>query len=153
MTEEAFTPFATLRQRYQAEFLRRAPEHIGRLDWSPAQIAERQRAGLRALLAVARERSPFHARRLRGIDPDRFELEDLARLPVMTKSELMDDFDDALTDPRVTRALCERALADTKDEPRAWRDFVNGLPRAATAQNPWCGFTRPRWEKLARRRR
>jgi phenylacetate-coenzyme A ligase PaaK-like adenylate-forming protein len=36
----------------------------------------------------------------------------------MTKSELMDDFDDALTDRRVTRALCERALAATTDEPQ-----------------------------------
>jgi phenylacetate-coenzyme A ligase PaaK-like adenylate-forming protein len=118
VTAEAFTEFAALRQRHQAEVLRRAPEHIGRLDWSAAQIAAHQRAGLRALLAVARERSPFHARRLRGVDPDRFELEHLAGLPVMTKSELMDDFDDVLTDRRLTRALCERALAATKDEPR-----------------------------------
>ena len=118
MTAETFTEFAALRQRHQAEVLRRAPDHIGRLDWSAAQIAAHQRDGLRALLALARERSPFHARRLREIDPDRFELEDLARLPVMTKSELMDDFDDALTDRRVTLALCERALAATKDEPQ-----------------------------------
>jgi phenylacetate-coenzyme A ligase PaaK-like adenylate-forming protein len=118
VTDEAFTDFAPMRQRYQAELLRRAPEHVARLDWSPAQIAARQLEGLRALLAVARERSPFHARRLRAIDPDRFQLEDLRRLPVMTKSELMDDFDDALTDRRVTRALCERALAATTNEPR-----------------------------------
>jgi phenylacetate-coenzyme A ligase PaaK-like adenylate-forming protein len=118
VTAEAFTEFAALRRRHQAEVSRRAPEHIGRLDWSAAQIAAHQRAGLRALLAVARERSPFHARRLRGVEPDRFELEQLAGLPVMTKSELMDDFDDVLTDRRVTRALCEQALAATKAEPQ-----------------------------------
>jgi phenylacetate-coenzyme A ligase PaaK-like adenylate-forming protein len=118
MTSEAFTDFAPLRQRYQAEFSRRALEHVGRLDWSPAQIAARQLEGLRALLAVARERSPFHARRLRGVDPERFQLEDLASLPVMSKSELMDAFDDALTDRRLTRSLCEGALAATTNEPR-----------------------------------
>jgi phenylacetate-coenzyme A ligase PaaK-like adenylate-forming protein len=118
VTDDSFTAFAPMRQRYQADLLRRAPEHIARLDWSPAQIAARQLEGLRALLAVARERSPFHARRLRAIDPDRFQLEDLPSLPVMTKSDLMDDFDDALTDSRVTRALCERALAATTNEPR-----------------------------------
>ena len=118
MTDGSFTAFAPMRERFQAEFLRRAPEHLARLDWSPAQIAARQLDGLRALLAVARERSPFHARRLRGITPDRFQLDDLASLPVMTKAELMDDFDDALTDPRVTRALCERALAATTNVPR-----------------------------------
>jgi phenylacetate-coenzyme A ligase PaaK-like adenylate-forming protein len=118
VTAEAFTAFAPLRERYQAELARRLPVHIGRMDWSAAQIAAHQRDGLRALLALARERSPFHARRLRGIDPGRFELEDLASLPVMTKSELMDHFEDALTDRRVTRALCERALAATKHEPQ-----------------------------------
>ena len=118
MKDESFTAFAPMRERYQADFLRRVPEHVGRLDWSPAQIAARQLEGLRALLAVARERSPLHARRLRAIDPDRFQLEDLPRLPVMTKSELMDDFDEALTDRRVTRALCERALAATTNEPQ-----------------------------------
>jgi len=49
---------------------------------------------VRALLAVAIERSPFHARRLSGIDPTTFELADLARLPVMTKAEMMHHFDD-----------------------------------------------------------
>jgi phenylacetate-coenzyme A ligase PaaK-like adenylate-forming protein len=116
--DESFTAFAPMRQRYQADFLRRVPEHITRLDWRPAQIAAHQLEGLRALLAVARERSPFHARRLRAVDPDRLQLEDLPRLPVMTKSELMDEFDDALTDRRVTRALCEHALAATTNEPQ-----------------------------------
>lgn len=169
MTAETFTAFAPLRQRYQAEFLRRAPEHIGRVNWSSAQIAVRQRDGLRALLAVARERSPFHARRLRGIDPDRFELEDLVRLPVMTKSELMDDFDDALTDSRVTRALCERALAATTNEPQplfdayfclssggssgrrgvfvkdleAWTEFAMALNRSAMKRSMEAGSPPP----------
>lgn len=117
MTEASFTAFAPMRQRFQAELLGRAPEHIARLDWSPAQIAARQLEGLRALLADSRERSPFHARRLRAIDPERFQLDDLPGLPVMTKSELMDDFDDVLTDQRVSLALCERALAATTNEP------------------------------------
>ena len=37
-----------------------------------------QRDRLRALLARAIAGSPFHAGRLRGVDPDRFELSDLA---------------------------------------------------------------------------
>jgi phenylacetate-coenzyme A ligase PaaK-like adenylate-forming protein len=115
---DAFTPFAALRERMQAELMRRAPDHIARLGWSRASIAARQRERLRALLAHAREHSPFHARRLRSVDPDRFELEDLAALPVMTKAELMDGFDDVLTDRRLGRALAEQALAATKTEPQ-----------------------------------
>jgi hypothetical protein len=37
------------------------------------------------LLASATRRSAFHARRLDGVDPARFELADLPRLPVMTR--------------------------------------------------------------------
>ena len=118
MTTSPFTPFAPLRERVQAELLRRAPEQIARLGWSAAQIAARQREGLRALLAHALERSPFHARRLRGVDPARFELADLPRLPVMTKAEMMDAFDEVLTDRRLSRALAEQALAETREEPR-----------------------------------
>lgn len=81
-------------------------------------IAARQRERLRALLAHAREHSPFHARRLRSVDADRFELEDLAALPVMTKAQLMDEFDDVLTDRRLHLALAEQALAVTKTEPQ-----------------------------------
>ena len=42
-------------------------DHIGRLDWSRAQIERYQAQRLRSLLAYARERSSFHARRLRGL--------------------------------------------------------------------------------------
>ena len=35
--------------------------HIERLGWSPGQLAGLQRARLRALLAHAIDRSPFHA--------------------------------------------------------------------------------------------
>jgi phenylacetate-CoA ligase len=118
MTLDAFSAFAPLRERMQAELMRRASDHVARLGWSRDRIAARQREGLRALLAHARERSPFHARRLRGVDPARFELEELARLPVMTKAELMDEFDDVLTDRRLRRALAEQALAATKSEPQ-----------------------------------
>jgi len=61
--------------------------------------------------------SPFHARRLRGVDPDRFELADLARLPVMTKADMMENFDAATTDRRLTRDLVERHLARSVTDP------------------------------------
>ena len=70
-----------------------------------------------ALLARAAECSPFHAERLRGIDPRRFELADLPRLPVMTKAQMMADFDRATTDRRLTRELVELHLAGSRAEP------------------------------------
>jgi phenylacetate-CoA ligase len=112
-----FTPFAEARERVQALIAQRAPEHLARLSWSAEQIAACQRDRLRALLAHAKERSPFHARRLADVDPARFELADLRALPVMTKADLMGAFDDVVTDRRLGRGLAEEALAATGTEP------------------------------------
>jgi len=106
-----------LRTRMSGAIGGQLPGHIQRLSWSPAQLAAFQRDRLRVLLARAAERSPFHAARLRGIDPARFELADLPRLPVMTKPQLMAHFDAAVTDPRLTRDLVERHLAGSVAEP------------------------------------
>ena len=78
------------------------PQHLDRLSWNAQQLAAHQREQLRALLAAAVERSPFHARRLAGIDPGRFEPAQLAELPVMTKQQMMANFDELLTSRQVT---------------------------------------------------
>jgi len=91
-----------LRERAAAELAARLPQHLGRLGWERAQLAAHQRDRLQELLAHATAKSPFHARRLAGIDVDRFEVADLARLPVMTKAEMMGQFDDVVTDRRLS---------------------------------------------------
>ena len=93
------------------------PEHVARIGWSRAQIAAHQQHRLSALLAHAVEHSPFHARRLRGIDTAAVDARDLSQLPVMTKSEMMTELDDVFTDRRLTRCEAERALAGAGPEP------------------------------------
>ena len=61
------------------------------------------------LLVFAAERSPFYRRRFAGIDLRHC---DLADLPTLTKAEMMDCFDDLVTDRRITRAGVEQFLAD-----------------------------------------
>ena len=111
------TELDLLRARMSAAIGAQMPGHLQRLRWSPARLAAFQRDRLRALLARAIERSPFHAARLRGLDPTRFELADLPGLPVMTKAEMMANFEHAVTDPRLTRDLVERHLAGSAAEP------------------------------------
>jgi phenylacetate-coenzyme A ligase PaaK-like adenylate-forming protein len=110
----------TFRRDIQAGLLAGAPEHQQRLGWDADSIRDAQRDGLRALLAHAVERSPFHRRRLLdagGLDIDTIDLDDLSRLPVMTKADMMDAFDDVVTDRRLGRTVVERALAATGAEP------------------------------------
>jgi phenylacetate-CoA ligase len=111
-------PLSDLRGRIQADLFAALPGHFRRLGWSPDQLRDWQRGRLRRLLATAISRSAFHARRLRDINPARFELADLPSLPVMTKTEMMAHLDELISDRTLTRKAAERALAATRDEPR-----------------------------------
>ena len=117
MTTATITDLELLKTRVSGAVGRQMPEHIGRLGWDAGRLAAHQRDRLRALLARAIAGSPFHAGRLRGVDPDRFELADLARLPVMTKADMMENFDAVTTDRRLTRDLVERHLGRSVTDP------------------------------------
>ena len=75
-----------------------------RTGWGREQLLAHQRVRLQALLRDAIARSPFHARRLTGVDPRDIDPADLSALPVMTKAQMMDELDDVFTDRRLTRA-------------------------------------------------
>jgi len=103
--------YETLRARQIGELARLLPEYTARYRWPAGRVrAERERS-LRALLAVAKHKSPWHARRLAHIDPETFTEADLDRLPTMTKSDLMNHYDEIVTDPRIDLARIEDHLA------------------------------------------
>jgi phenylacetate-CoA ligase len=101
-----------LRRRHVADFEAMLPEYLGRIEWTADRVADERGRALRSLLATAVARSPWHRERLSGIDPGGFSEADVASLPVMTKTDLLDNFDDLVTDPRITRELCERHLEE-----------------------------------------
>ena len=117
MTTINDTSVEALRARVGSTLAGRLGAHIERLDWDAGKLERFQRDELRRLLVHAVERSPFHARRLLGIDPERFELEQLALLPVMSKEQMMSSFDELLTDRRLTRARVEEHLAALGTQP------------------------------------
>ena len=87
-------------------------DHIARLDWPRDRIDRYRDQRLRMLLGYARERSPFHARRLADVDPARATVTDLAAVPMMTKAEAQDRWDDIVTDRELSRERAEHALAE-----------------------------------------
>jgi phenylacetate-CoA ligase len=117
VTTTTGTGLDLLRARMATAIGGRLAGHIERLGWGAEQLADLQRTRLRALLARALDRSPFHAARLAGINPARFELADLARLPVMTKAQMMEHFDEVVTDRRVRREEVEAHLGGSVAEP------------------------------------
>src|SRR5262245_21741416 len=109
--------FAPFREALQADLLAGMSDHLARLGWCRCQVESHQRAGLRAPLAYVIEPSAFHVERLAGIGAERFELEDLSSLPVMTNEEMMGCLGDVFTDRRLTPSMVESALAATTTEP------------------------------------
>ena len=108
--------YEELRQRHFNEMVQRLPAFIARASWSPEQLkAERERL-LRDLIRFVKQESPWHGRRLARVDPDRLREEDLADLPVMTKADLMANYDDILTDRRLSLDLIERHLDALTDD-------------------------------------
>jgi phenylacetate-CoA ligase len=94
--------YERIRQRHVAHLVGILPDYLARLGWSATELAAERQARLRELLAVAIARSPWHRDRLGGIDPSRIGEDDLPRLPTMTKADLMDHWDDIVTDRRLT---------------------------------------------------
>src|SRR5688572_20002370 len=124
MSSTVVSPLSMRRARLQADLLAQYDELIARTSWDRERIRNHQRDRLRALLRHAATRSRFHGARLRGVDVDSIEPDDLSALPVMTKAQLMEHFDDVVTDPRITLADAEAALAGDDREPAMLLDDV-----------------------------
>jgi phenylacetate-CoA ligase len=112
VTSTRSTTATEIRRRQVEAVLGGAADAIDRLGWDADRIREHQQRRLRALLAHAIACSPFHARRLGAVDPATFQLDELASLPTMSKSDMMRHFDDVVTDRRITRPLVDAHLAN-----------------------------------------
>ena len=111
------TELAALQARIRDELTGRLAVHLPRLNWDADQLSAHQAERLRTLLGHAAEHSPFHKRRLAGIDPASFDPADLRRLPAMSKAEMMAGFDDVVTDRRLDRRQVEDHLLRSRHEP------------------------------------
>lgn len=62
-----------------------------------SQIEKAQTLKLRAMLAYAKKNSPWYARTLSNIEPSIFTLKQLNTLPILTKRDIMDNWNDIVT--------------------------------------------------------
>ena len=108
--EPSDDPTASLRDRHVADVERLVPDYVSRIDWPPARLQEERATALRALLTAAVDRSSWHRRRLQGLDIASLSDRAIVDLPMMTKTDLMDNFDSVVTDTRLSRRLCDDHL-------------------------------------------
>ena len=109
------TGYEELRLRHVRDAMAAAGELIGRLDWPAARLAAHRDAELRRLVATARTASPWHHKRLAHVDPNDLTEASLAALPIMTKDDLMANFDEIATDDRLRLEVVEDHLQRLTD--------------------------------------
>ncbi len=102
--------YEAARRRHVDRAMALAPRLIEQLDWTEEPLAANRGQRLRGLVALAIDRSPWHRERLGGLDPARLSEESLRELPPMTKTDLMEHFDEIVTDRRLTLERVNRHL-------------------------------------------
>jgi phenylacetate-coenzyme A ligase PaaK-like adenylate-forming protein len=93
--------YEATRQRHIEHLLPQIGEHFERVTWSAERLHAERTAQLRELVETAVQRSPWHRDRLGDVDLATLDADDLRHLPVMTKDDLMGNFDAIVTDPEI----------------------------------------------------
>ncbi|MBI4862074.1 MAG: phenylacetate--CoA ligase family protein [Candidatus Riflebacteria bacterium] len=109
-------PYETLRERHARTVAELLPGLLAALDLPRADVLRLQVKRLRELVAWAKEASPFHRRRLAAVDAASLTIEELPRLPIMTRSDMMASYDEILTDRRLTLDLVNSHLAGLRED-------------------------------------
>src|SRR3954464_15960631 len=98
------------RQRHLRAFADRLPIEAERLTWPLERLHRLRDERLRALLRTAKARSPWHATGDAGVDVDTVSGANLAAIPAMTTRDVMEHWDEIVTDDRLTLESAEAHL-------------------------------------------
>ncbi|MGD1056008.1 MAG: hypothetical protein ABR992_01195 [Solirubrobacteraceae bacterium] len=118
--------YEATRQRHIEHLLPQIGEHFERVAWTAERLHAERTAQLRELIEIAVKRSPWHRDRLGDVDLTALDAADLRHLPVMTKDDLMANFDAIVTDPGV-RLLDVNAHIAKLDGDAYFRDELHAV--------------------------
>ena len=118
--------YEATRRRHIEHLLPQIGEHFERVTWSAERLHAERTVRLRELIGTAVRRSPWHRKRLGEIDLTSLDAADLRRLPVMSKDDLMGNFDAIVTDPEVRLADVNAHIAEL-DGDAYFRDELHAV--------------------------
>ena len=90
---------------------RQYAQYAQRLNYSNTQLKAYRNKRLRELLYYAKAHSPWYSKELASIKIDYFTENNLSDLPSMNKLTLMQNWDEIVTDRRLTLALVEKHIS------------------------------------------
>ena len=115
------------------------PDSISHLNWSRTKLEAEQTKKLRKVLTYAKLNSPFYARRLAGIDTDTFELKDLSKIKPLSKQDVMENWDDIVTDSSLTLAKANKHLEALRDHHS--NNYYFGSEQESTSEHYYLSAT------------
>lgn len=83
------------------------PQHLKRLVWTKEQLKSFQTTRLREILHIAKENTSWYRETLKNFDPDEIRLEDLGNLPTLSKDDVMNDWNNVIAVPQLTKDTAE----------------------------------------------
>jgi phenylacetate-coenzyme A ligase PaaK-like adenylate-forming protein len=123
---ERVESYEATRRRHIEHLLPQVGEHFERVAWTAERLHAERTAQLRELIGIAVRRSPWHRDRLADVDLTTLDADDVRELPVMTKGDLMENFDAIVTDPEVRLADANAHIA-TLDGDAYFRDELHAV--------------------------
>lgn len=105
-----------LRIKQTQEMLQKYPLAVEALTWSKDQLNAVRNLRLRKLLKHAKEHSPWYQKQLAHINIDNFTVDHLVEIPCLDKATLMSNWDEIVTDKRLSLALVEQHIEKMKQD-------------------------------------
>lgn len=120
----ASDPRAQLQQKVMTQLLQ--GDALDSVTWPIERLWELRDERLRALIAHAKSKSSWHKKRLKDVHPREVNAQNLYELPVMTKADLMENWDGICTIRGLTLDKARKHLADLASR-KAEIDFAHPL--------------------------
>jgi phenylacetate-coenzyme A ligase PaaK-like adenylate-forming protein len=119
-------------------------DELERVTWPLERLHALRDERLRAVVAHAKQHSPWHRARLAHVDVDSLTAHTIDAIPIMTKGDLRDHWDDIVCDRRLTQAGARDELARVEasaGQPMFWCDdyivMSTGGSSGAPTLVPW----------------
>ncbi len=107
--------FQILEQELFSMVRDKMPTHLEHLTWSKPQLREHQSHRLQQILTHAKQHTHYYQKVLHDIDTESFNLADLQQLPINTKQDTLDNWNDFVVDQVITRDKAEQHLKNFRE--------------------------------------
>jgi phenylacetate-CoA ligase len=85
-------------------------QHLERLVWTKDHLINFQTIRLREILSIAKQNTSWYKESLKNVDPNEFKLEELGDLPVLSKDDVTNNWNDVVAVPGLRKEIAEDHL-------------------------------------------